>query len=424
MTFYTNVIIMTELLMIAMIIHVSNYSGFTKLQKTWYHLTFADVMLCAAAEFAVHCGHYNPSFAIPLTILTVIQFSFAPLLGILFIGALGLKNQGKLAVIYLIINLAVEIISAPFGWIFYFNAEGYFRGTFFIIYELFYFVSLIYLIVGLILVGRKFRHRDILTILMLLVILVAGLLPMTLFKINFTYIAIAIGASVCYIYYNDLVQQDIMAELVMNQEKISKMQTQMISGLANLIENRDMDTGEHILRTSEYVKLIAECAREDGVDEGELDDRFITLLYTLAPMHDIGKIIVSDTILKKPGKLTPEEYELMKQHASLGGKVMSEVLGGITDEEYLSFAADIATCHHEKWDGTGYPRGLKGEEIPLAARIMAIADVFDALISERCYKKPMPPEEAFEIIRQEAGTHFDPNLAEVFLRHKEKFLPK
>ncbi|MBQ3791866.1 MAG: HD domain-containing protein [Clostridia bacterium] len=216
-------------------------------------------------------------------------------------------------------------------------------------------------------------------------------------------------------------QQDILAELVANQKSVSSLQEHIISGLANLIENRDLETGEHITRTSAIVKALAENAKRDGVYAEQLTDRFIGFLVTLAPMHDIGKIVVSDVILKKPGKLTPEEFEQMKRHADVGGDVVREVLNGITDEEYVSFAADIATYHHERWDGTGYPKGLKGEEIPLSARIMALADVFDALVSERCYKKPMSPEEAFEIIAQESGSHFDPYLAKVFLDHREDF---
>ena len=421
MTFYSNVIILTELMMVAMTLHVVHYSGFTKEQKLWYLLTFGSVMLCSGAEFAVHCGVYNPAFAVPLTILTVLQFSLAPMLGVFFTGALGLHRQAKLASLFFSLNLLVEIVAAPFKWIFSFDQTGYSRGELFIIYEIFYFISLIYLIISMVIVGKKFRHRDIWTIAMILVVLVAGIIPMTLYKINITYIAIAISASLCYIYYNDLVQQDIQAELVRNQQRISGMQTHIISGLANLIENRDMETGGHISRTSAYVKLLAEKAREEGVYAETLDDRFISLLYTLAPMHDIGKIIISDRILKKPGKLTAEEFEQMKKHASVGGTVVREVLDGITDDEYLSFAADIATYHHERWDGTGYPMRLKGEEIPLSARIMAIADVFDALISERCYKLPMSTDEAFDIIREEAGTHFDPQLAKVMLDHRKEF---
>ena len=421
MTFYAGAIILTELMMIAMTLHVLYYSGFTKLQKTWFLLTFGSIMLCAGAEFAVHCGYYNPKFAVPLTVLTVLQFSVAPALGVLFTGALGLEKQGRIAVAYLCVNLVIETVAAPFGWIFYFNEAGYFRGDGFMVYEAFYLVSLVYLVVCMVLIGKKFHNRDVRTIIMILVVLVAGILPMTLYKLNITYIAIAIGACLCYIYYNDLVQQDIQAELVANQQQMSRMQSHIISGLSNLIENRDIETGEHVVRTGVYVRTLAECAARDGVYASELDAHFIDKMQLLAPMHDIGKVVVSDSILKKPGRLTPAEFEIMKKHAAAGGAVVREVLGGVADEEYISFAADIATYHHEWWNGLGYPSGLAGAEIPLCARIMAIADVFDALVSERCYKAPIDREAAFAVIRAEAGTHFDPRLVEVFLRHKDEF---
>ena len=421
---YMWVIILTELMMLAMTLHVLYYSGFKKTQKIWYLFTFLSIMLCAGAEFAVHGIPYSDALRIPLTILTVAQFSLAPLLGVFFSGALGLHREARIASALFSLNAVVEIFLAPFGLVFCFTEAGYDRGPLFIIYEAFYFVSLIYLTVSMIVVGRRFRHRDSRTIVMILVVLVAGIVPMTVFRLNITYIAVAISASLCYIYYNDLVQQDIQAELIVNQKRISGMQGHIISGLANLIENRDMSTGEHIARTGAYVKALAEASRADGVYADRLDDHFIEMLTTLAPMHDVGKILIPDSILLKPGRLTPEEFEKMKDHATYGGKVVREILSGISDEEYLSFAADIATYHHERWDGTGYPKGLKGEEIPLPARIMALADVFDALISERCYKKAMPYEDALKIIEEEAGSHFDPKLAKVFLDHKEDFHPQ
>ena len=418
MTFYSCATIIIELLMLTMLLHVINYSGFTRQQKAWFIMTFASVMVCAAAEFAVHCGYYDAAFDIPLTIITAIQFSISPLMAVFFSGALGLHKEAKKAVLAFLSNSVFEIIAAPFGWVFYFDADGYHRGKLFFVYISCYFLALAYLMVSMIVVGRRFRHRDKTTIFMVLVVLFAGILPMTFLNIHIAYISIGIGAILCYVYYNDLVQEDIHADLIANQEKITEMQKHTISGLANLIESRDTDTGEHVSRTGAYVKLIAENAMKEGLYPDELNDHFISLLYTLAPMHDVGKIVVPDEILKKPGKLTEDEFERMKTHAAEGGTVIRQILSGVTDEEYLKFASDIATYHHERWDGTGYPEGLSGEQIPLAARIMAIADVFDALISERCYKKPIPLDEAYEIIRKEAGSHFDPALAKVFLENK------
>ena len=422
MTTYICSIILTELLMIAMTIHVLTYSGFDRTQKTWFTLTFLSIMVCAGAELAVHCGYYAPSYAPLLTVLTVIQFSASPMLAVLFSGALGLHRQAKKASWFLLINLVIEIAFAPFGKIFYFDQSGYQRGELFVVYEILYIIGMLYLVISLIIVGKKFNHRDAQTILMIVAVLLGGILPMTFFKINVAYIAIGISACLCYIYYNDLIQQDIREALVANQKKVYGMQTHIISGLSSLIEDRDTDTGGHVARTSEYVKALAENAAKDGVYTDQIDREFISQLYALAPLHDVGKIVVPDSILKKPGRLTPEEYEEMKRHASSGGKVVRQILNGIADEQFRDFAADIATYHHEKWDGSGYPSHLAGEDIPLSARIMAIADVYDALISERCYKKSIPPEQAMTVIEEGSGTHFDPALVAVFLRHREKFM--
>ncbi len=409
-----------ELMLIAMILHVIHYSGFRLQQKVWYILTFVAIILCSAAELAVHCGIYNKSFAIPLTIITVIQFSLSPLLAVFFSGALGLYEAGKKAIWVFSLNALIEILTAPFGLIFYFNDEGYFRGDYFFIYEFFYFCGFLYLIISMLVVGRRFMHRDAVTILMVVVLLVAGIIPMTVLQIHIAYISIGMCATLCYIYYNDLVQADIKAELINNQERVSRMQEHTITGLATLIESRDIDTGGHIARTAKYAKMIAENAAKDGVYADEIDDHFIELMYILAPMHDVGKIVVPDDILKKPGRLNEEEYHVMKKHAAAGGREIHKILNGIADDEYIRMACDIATYHHEKWNGKGYPEGLSGEDIPLCARIMAIADVFDALISERCYKKPIPVNEALDVIREEAGEHFDPKLVDVFLRHYDR----
>lgn len=197
--------------------------------------------------------------------------------------------------------------------------------------------------------------------------------------------------------------------------KIERMQREVIISMANMIESRDGSTGEHVKRTSLYVTMIAEELERQNLFSDIIDERFLYNLEKAAPMHDIGKIKVPDHVLQKPGKLTDEEFEIMKKHSADGGQIIRETMGNIEEEDYLQVAYNVATYHHEKWNGTGYPDRISGEQIPLEARIMAVADVFDALISKRCYKDAMSLDKAFDIIEESAGTHFDPQIAKVFL---------
>ena len=185
--------------------------------------------------------------------------------------------------------------------------------------------------------------------------------------------------------------------------------------MANMVENRDSDTGAHIQKTAEYVKIIVEGAKNKGYYANQITPDFIAAVIRSAPLHDVGKINISDTILNKPGKLTTEEYDIMKTHTLIGKKIIDDAVGTFDDENYLKEARNMATYHHERWDGKGYPEGLSGEDIPLSARIMAIADVFDALISPRVYKDPFPFDKAISIIKENSGSQFDPKLVEVFL---------
>lgn len=374
--FYAWATVILIILMVALTLHVLNHNGFNKKQKSWFIATFSAISFCALAEFVIHCGYYSIVFKVPLTILTVLQFATAPCFAMLFAGALGLKNQKIIVFITFGICLLIGTICAPFGLVFYFDDEGYHRGPAFLIYEISYFASLSYMIAVLFIVGKKFRHRDIPTIIMTLVVLIAGIVPMSIFSLHIAYLAVGIAACLSYVFYNDLVQQDTKMELVAKERKITKMQRQITNRLANLIESRDIETGEHVMRTSAYVTILAQDCFKAKVYDDTINKHYIDMLFTLAPMHDVGKILISDSILRKPGKLTPEEFEQIKKHTEYGGRVVEQILSGIADEEEIKFAYDIATYHHERWDGTGYPKGLKGEEIPLSARIMAIADVF------------------------------------------------
>jgi len=209
-------------------------------------------------------------------------------------------------------------------------------------------------------------------------------------------------------------------EIARKQQEIMDIQQQVIISMANLIEGRDGSTGGHIKRTSQYVELIAKALKNKGKFLDILNDEYIENLCKAAPMHDIGKICISDTILKKPGRLTEAEFDIMKHHAEEGGNIISSTMGKIEKKEFVDIAFDIATYHHEKWNGEGYPKGIKEEKIPLSARIMAVADVFDALVSKRCYKEAMNSEEAFNIIEASSGSHFDPEIAKAFIELREK----
>ena len=208
----------------------------------------------------------------------------------------------------------------------------------------------------------------------------------------------------------------IIFRIVTKREKA--MQDQMVLGMATMVEGRDNSTGGHIKRTSKVVELIVDEMVKDT--STNLDNRFARAVIKAAPMHDLGKIAVDDQILRKPGKFTPEEYEAMKKHSQEGARIVKEVLGGESDEYFENIAINIAYCHHERWDGTGYPRGLKGEEIPLEARIMAIADVYDALVSKRVYKDEFSFEQANQIILDGMGKQFDKGLEKYYLKAREK----
>ncbi|MBO4733304.1 MAG: HD domain-containing protein [Clostridia bacterium] len=204
--------------------------------------------------------------------------------------------------------------------------------------------------------------------------------------------------------------------------KRNVMQNKVIEDLASVIETRDIGTGEHVKRTKKYVGIIARELIKYDKYKNLLKDEEIRIIEGAAPLHDVGKIAVPDYILLKPAKLTDEEFEKIKYHAQKGGEMIKNIFSNFADEKLVEKAYNIAIAHHEKWDGKGYPHGLSGEEIPLEARLMAIADVFDALVSDRVYKKAMPPEEAFDIILDGAGTHFDPDIIKILESIKDEFI--
>ena len=203
---------------------------------------------------------------------------------------------------------------------------------------------------------------------------------------------------------------------------MSQIQDVTIMAMASLAETRDNETGNHIRRTQNYVKALAQKLRNHPKFVDYLTPHTIEMLYKSAPLHDIGKVGIPDRILLKPGRFEPEEFEIMKKHTTLGhDAILAAERLLVSPNTFLSMAREIAHCHQEKWDGGGYPRGLKGEEIPVSARLMAVADVYDALISRRVYKPGMSHEKAVEIIRDGRGSHFDPDMVDAFLAISEQF---
>ncbi len=202
-------------------------------------------------------------------------------------------------------------------------------------------------------------------------------------------------------------------------EEIAHMQNGLIYVLADMVESRDKNTGDHVRKTAAYVRLILEKMKERGIYADKLTDEYMADVANSAPLHDVGKIMVSDTILNKAGKLTDEEFAIMKGHTTAGSKVIASAMSLVSDSGYLKEAKNLANYHHERWDGKGYPSGLSGEDIPLSARVMAVADVFDALVSRRSYKEPFTFEKAMSIIEEGAGTQFDPEIAKLFVESAE-----
>ncbi|MEW6426684.1 MAG: HD domain-containing phosphohydrolase [Thermodesulfobacteriota bacterium] len=204
-------------------------------------------------------------------------------------------------------------------------------------------------------------------------------------------------------------------------DRLARTQQAIISTLAHQAEIRDVETGHHLDRTSAYASLLVEDLRRNSPYAAYLTKEYIVDLVKAAPLHDIGKVGVPDAILCKPGKLTPEEFALMRRHAEDGARVLALARDQIAFRSFLDLAVEIAAHHHERWDGLGYPHGLKGEAIPLAARIMALADVYDALRSQRCYKRAYSHERSRAILLEGRGSQFDPHIVDAFLAREDEF---
>jgi len=214
--------------------------------------------------------------------------------------------------------------------------------------------------------------------------------------------------------YGESLQKEVIAQT----EHIKFIQQRVVLGMATIIENRDMNTGGHVKRTSDIIKILVEEMQKEGI--GDLDDKYADEIIRSAPMHDLGKISIDNKILCKPGKLDDDEYAIMKTHSAKSGEIVKAILSGVEEPSFINTAFCLARFHHERWDGKGYPERLAQQEIPLEARIMAVADVYDALVSKRCYKEAMSFEKAAEIMIEGMGSQFDPMMKPIFEACRER----
>ena len=320
----------------------------------------------------------------------------------------------------LFVQIIFVIVSSIFGLGYFYDDNNiYHRGSLYLLINLAPVLMLVMCAVILICFGKRVAIRVKIAF---WVYIIAPLVAIIIQSLSYgvQYIIIAIVTGSVFMYFAILKEQ--AEEYKKQTDAIEKLQNGLILVLADLVESRDKCTGDHIKKTAEYVRIIMEQLIEDNVYVNELTDSFVEDVVRSAPLHDIGKIQVPDAILNKPGRLSPDEFEIIKTHTTAGRDIISSAIDMVSEEEsgYLYEARNLAYCHHEKWNGSGYPQGLVGENIPLSARIMAVADIFDALISKRSYKEPMPFEEAIGIIKDSSGTHFDPKIVDSFIKAEDK----
>jgi PAS domain S-box-containing protein len=226
----------------------------------------------------------------------------------------------------------------------------------------------------------------------------------------------------CQMVLRDITERKRLEnKLIESIKDVESARTGTILGLAKLAEYRDEDTGVHLERIREYTKILTQELSRSPKYKDYITQKYIDDIYFSSILHDIGKVGIPDSILLKPSKLTDEEFEVIKRHSTIGGDVLSQVNAKVRGQSFLTIGMQIAYFHHEKWNGAGYPKGLKGEDIPLSARIVALADVYDALTSNRIYKKAFSHQKARNIIEKESGEHFDPEIVAAFLENEAEF---
>lgn len=416
--FYSSVMLLIVLLLTAMISYLQTCNAISGIQRRCFLWGFLVMIISIAAQVA---GELVKGFGVAkiiYIIITLVELCSSPLVAVFFSAACEYRTVANIAGVITGLHVIVEIVMSFFGLIFYIDdANVYVRGPLHFIYVATYALSTLVMIHCFVRAAKRFKNKNIFTLVLAVLVGVTGAALNTFFaNIQTGLMGAALAIVIFFAYFEGLLEQEVYQKNEENSKRIQKMQSGIIAGMANLIESRDGYTGEHVKNTAKYVYLLASMAKDEGLYPDVLTDEYVTRISKAAMLHDVGKIVVSDTVLNKPGKLSDEEFAAMKLHAAEGGDIVKSILAGVTDMDFAKDAEDIARYHHEKWNGTGYPEGKKDEDIPLSARLMAIADVYDALVARRVYKAPMPKEKALAIIEEGAGTHFDEKLARLFVK--------
>ena len=412
-------------------LHITTSENLKK-EKT-IRLCFQLIFVFLALNISSHLirqildGQPGEGMHVFLTILPCLEGIFISalsyMMGLLLISITNTRYKTRIEIVFhvlLFIQVVFMIISSISGLCYFFDENNkYHRGDLYLLANL---IPAIMIVISMVLLLCFGRRVGTLVKIAFWVFLVSPLITIVIqsFSYGVQYIMLAIIASSVFMYFAILKEQ---AEQYRKQnDAINKLQNGLILVLADLVESRDKCTGDHIKKTAEYVDIIMSQLKEDKVYMDQLTDSFIEDVVRSAPLHDIGKIQVPDAILNKPGRLTPDEFEIIKTHTTAGRDIITSAIEMVSEEDsgYLYEARNLAYCHHEKWNGTGYPQGLAGVDIPLSARIMAVADVFDALVSTRSYKEALPFEEAMNIIKESSGTHFDPKIVDAFIKAEPK----
>ena len=401
LSFYNVTILVCVLCMVTMIVHVNNSVIFSNSKKRWFIAVFILAAICAISEcLGTNLSLHNSGRELHY-VLTFLEFNLLPFISVCMSVACEIRKPAKVIGAIAVAHIIIEIFMLFFGGIYYITSDGiYHRGSFYFIYVIMYLISYFYTLIIVVLVNRGYKSRDVGTVVLIVVTVFAGLIPSIIDgSIRTAYLCVILLIIFEYMYFEGLYEQDMQKKIADQNEDMNR---ELIKTLSYTLEAKDVYTKGHSMRVAEYTKILA--------SNMDFDEEAIEKLHFAATLHDIGKIGIPDTVLNKPGRLTDREFNIIKMHTTIGADILKNI-------DTIKYAGIIARHHHERYDGKGYPDGLSGEDIPLEARIVAVADTYDAMTSKRVYRRKILSD---DVIREEfnknRGKQFDPDMVDLFLK--------